>query len=442
VRSGGYSWPAGLAGLTLCIVLGLAIASSGTATLVIIALLIGAIVMITMMARGDFDIVLWLVTAAAFLLPMNNVRVNTSLTGGDVLVVFALLVVLVERTLQRSVSIGGMNGLLTGIVMIIGGGLLGSFFSSSIGASATGLARFGLATITLPVLFGLWRPTVDKLRVLCWSFVLGSSVSALYGILIKRVVGRAQGFTTHPNHLALASVMALGAGLGLAYSTGRRGRLVLAVLIPVLAVGTFLSGSRSGLVAAAIVVVVISVVIRDRKLILSSMAGVVALGTIVVFGLAGRSGSSGLGRLLGGGGAQGSDQARGLTIRAALNTILHHPVTGGGFQLALSTHEIILEVAATAGVFGVVGLLVVAWVVLRPLWSRYGWGRQRAMQSGDVLLIGLMAGVIGFYANGIFGNQLYDRYIWIIITMAVALAYELGASGASDPAPRTLATWR
>jgi hypothetical protein len=414
-----------LMALGCCVILGLAITSLSAAPFILIPLLLATVVTMAMITLGDFDIVLLLVTAAAFGLPMNNVRINSSLTIGDGLLVAALVVVCIERAMQRSVAIPGMTGLLAAIVMIVGGGLLGSFFASSLSASVSGLFKFGAATIILPVLFGLWRPDLRKLRAVSWGIVLGSTVSDIAGILFIRTVGRAQGLSTHPNHLALASVMAVGIGLGLAYSTGIRGRLVLAGALPILMLGTLLSGSRSGLVAEVMVVAFIALLTHDRKLILSAVGAAVVFGSAVGLGLVGHSGTSAIGRLLGGGGAAGSDQQRSLTINAALHTIVRHPVTGGGFELALSTHEIILEVAATAGIFGVLGLGLAGWLVVRPTWVRYHWGTRRRHAPGDVLLIGAMAAVLGFYANGIFGNQLYDRYIWIVFALAAALAHEL-----------------
>jgi hypothetical protein len=419
------SWLGMLTALGACVIFGLAITSVQAAPFILIPLLVGTIVTMAMVTLGEFDLVVLLVTAAGFLLPMNNVRINSSLTIGDGLLVAALVVVCIERAMQRSVAIPGMIGLLAAIVMIVGGGLLGSFFASSLSASVTGLFKFGAATIILPVLFGLWRPDITKLRAVSWGIVLGSTVSDIAGILFIRTVGRAQGLSTHPNHLALASVMAVGIGLGLAYSTGARGRLILAGALPILMIGTLLSGSRSGLVAEVLVVAIIALLTHDRKLIVSALAATVVFGAAVGLGLVGHSGTSAIGRLLGGGGAGGSDQQRSLTINAALHTIVRHPVTGGGFELALSTHEIILEVAATAGIFGVVGLGLAGWLVLRPTWVRYRWGTQRSHASGDLLLIGAMAAVGGFYANGIFGNQLYDRYIWIVFALAAALAHEL-----------------
>jgi hypothetical protein len=419
------SWLGLLTALGCCVFFGLAITSVSAAPLILIPLLAAAIVIMAMITLGDFDLVLLLVTAAAFFLPMNNVRISSSLTVGDGLLVAALVVVCIERAMQRTVAIPGMAGLLAAIVMIVGGGLLGSFFASSLSASVSGLFKFGAATIILPVLFGLWRPDLRKLRAVSWGIVLGSTVSDIAGILFIRTVGRAQGLSLHPNHLALASVMAVGIGLGLAYSSGFRGRLVLAGALPILMTGTLLSGSRSGLVAEVLVVAFIALLTHDRKLILSALGAAAVISAVVGLGLVGHSGTSSIGRLLGGGGAAESNQERSLTISAAIHTIVRHPVTGGGFELALSTHEIILEVAATAGIFGVVGLGLAGWLVVRPTWVRYHWGTQRRHGPGDPLLIGAMAAVGGFYANGIFGNQLYDRYIWIVFVLAASLAHEL-----------------
>jgi hypothetical protein len=363
---------------------------------------------------------------------MNNVRLTTSLTVGDGLVVVALVVSLVQRTLGGSLSVTGMNGLLIGVVAIVAGGLLGSFFAAQLSSSVAGLARFGAATLTLPILFGLWRPTLRKLQIVSWSFVVGATVNAVVGLLFVRTSGRAEGLSVHPNHLALGCLMAVGLGLGLGLSAGTGGKLALAVALPLLVLGTLLSGSRSGIVAEVLVIVFVAAFTHNRGLILTATAAMVVICVALGFGFVGRSGSSAVGRLLGGGQAAASDQQRSETVKAALQTIYRHPLTGGGFQNALNTHEIVLEIASTGGVLGVFGLGFVGWIALRPAWTRYRWGTVRSYSPGDMLLIGAMAAVVGFFANGIFGNELYDRYIWLVFTIAVALANQLRAERASN----------
>ena len=250
-------------------ILGLAITATPTAALILIPLLSLSIGAIALLSRGHVDIIMWLVTVASFLLPMNNVRLGANLTVGDGLIILALLLIIVIRADQRTLNVSGMDQLLVGILIVIFGGLLGSFFAVSTAASLAGLFRFGAATIAIPVLFGLWRPNLIQLRIIASSFVVGAAVSALAGILFIRIVGRAQGFTTHPNHLALASLMAVGLALGLTLSTPHRGHyLLLLGASALLSLGILSSGSRSGIIAEVVVVLVIAFLTRDRKIIL------------------------------------------------------------------------------------------------------------------------------------------------------------------------------
>lgn len=418
------------------IVLGVITTATGPASLILIPLLILSIVVIAMLSRHDFDIILYLVTAAVFLLPMNNFRLSSSLTVGDGFIVVALLLSVVMRSEQRDLRISGMDGLLVGLSIIVTGGLVGSFFADSVASSIAGVGKFGAATLALPLLFGLWRPDVAKVRIVAWSIVLGSCANAVVGILFIRTVGRALGLSSQPNHLALASLMAVGLGLGMAMSAGPRQQMLLTAAVAVLTVGTVMSGSRSGLIAEVLVIGAIAWLVHDRKLILTALTAGVLFVVALGFGMLGRSGSSAVGRLLGGGGAAISDQARAESLRAALQTISHHPLTGQGFENALATHDIVLELAATAGVLGLFGFGFVGWMAIRPIWARYRWGAMRRRAPGDVLLIGAIASVLGFFANGLFGNQLYDRYIWIVFTIAAALSHQLGAEHDPTPARR------
>jgi len=427
-----FGW--GLAVLVAGAALGAAIASISAAPVLLIPLLSLSIVTIAIISQGGSDILLYLVTGAAFLLPMNNVRLSATLTVGDGLIAIALVLIVVIRMSQRDLRLSGLDGLLIGLVMVVFGGLLGSFFATSTGASLAGLGRFGVATIALPVLFGLWQPRIPQLRIIGCSIVAGSTLSAVVGIVAIRLLGRAQGLTNHPNHLALASVMAVGVALGLALSAPRRSHFVLLLgAIALLTMGILSSGSRSGFIAEVLVVAVIAVITRDRRIILASATAAIIFAVMLVSGQLGRNGNSAVARLLGGGGVVASDQARAQTLRAALHVISLHPLTGQGFEGALATHDVILEVAATAGVFGLLGFGLVAWITVRPIWQRYRWGSARKTEPGDFLLVGAIAAVLGFVANGLFAPQLYDRYIWIVVTIAVALHHELTATTREPP---------
>jgi O-antigen ligase len=409
--------------------LALAITSIPAAPLLLIVLLTLSIVAIALIGRGDSDVILCLTAVGAFFLPMNNVRLTSTLTVGDGFIAAALIVAVTIRANQRAVRVMGTNTLLVGILLIVFGGLLGAFFAPTLAGSLGALGRFAGATLALPVLFGLWRPSLNQLRTIGASTVFGSVASAGFAPFGKHLFGRALGLTNHPNHLALASVMATGVAVGLLLTANRRSRvLLLFTAVAVLTLGIVLSGSRGGLVGEVLVAGVIALLTRDRKLVLL-MGSVLAVAVpIFAFGAVGQNGTSALARLVGGGGVVASDQARAESLRTAIGEITQHPFTGRGLQNAVATHDIVLEITASAGVLGLVGLCLISWTAIRPIWRRYHWGAVRSRTGGDVLLIGTIGAVVGFLANGLFAPQLYDRYIWMVITMAVALNYQLDAA--------------
>ena len=421
------SWPGRVLVFGLCIAFGFAIAFSALAALLLIPLMLISIVVLTMVTRGDFDIVQCLMLVAAILLPMNAVRVSTSLSVGDVFVGGSLVLILIIRIQQRLLHLRGMSLLLLGIATFVVGGLLGSFFAASPASSAASVGRFAAATLALPLVFGLWRPEIGQMRTVAWGIVLGTTISATVGILSPRVQGRAQGLTNHPNHLALSCLLALGVAFGLFLSSSPRGRVMAMLGIAVLSVGILVSGSRSALGGEAVVIILMVILTHDKRIVLPSVAAAVLLGTALASGALGKHGSSAIARVLGGGGAQASDTQRAQTIHDAIKIITQHPLTGNGFPppTQLAPHDIVLQIGAAAGVFGIIGFGFAGWIILRPTWRRFKWGAIRLKGDGDLLLIGTVAAVFGYFGNGIFGDELYDRYIWIVFTLAVALAAEL-----------------
>ena len=353
-----------------------------------------------------------LLTAAVATAALNNLRLLTSVTVSDALLAVSIAA-LVASAPRFGASFTYARPVLLAVVLIALGGLLASLASANPAASAFNVARLVIAAGG--VVFGLvlWSPGRSGVFALAWLWVASAVATSLWGLLVHQdVAGRAIGLSTHSNHLALAATMALGPALGLA--AGLRGwrRLLAVGLVAVLVAGVVASGSRASLVGSAVVAMAFAAGYPRAVLpMLAAVGGVMFLGVTGVLDI---GGSNALGRLLGldGLGAAASDAERWLLLDAALDRLGLAPLVGSGFESALEAHNVYLQVWAGAGLLGLSGLAMLAWIAVR----RYLEARDSAPGTRDAmatLALGLACGWLGYFVVALFQNPLWDRYVWV-----------------------------
>lgn len=288
-------------------------------------------------------------------------------------------------------------------------------------ASLGYLARIAAAVIFLPLAFGYWHPGLKTIRILAWAYVAGTLAGWFIGILTHTSVGgREQGLTTHPNFLALTgqTAITLLIFLYLTAPPARRWLVGVSGVLSLLAVVS--SGSRSGLIALAFTAVVYPFANRSpRAAYLTIGAGVAAT---LVSGrvLASAGESSAIRRLfVGTTSTTGSDQQRGEALSRGWAEFFSHPLTGGGFDdRTLETHNAYLQVAQGAGIFGLLGFLLILWAVVRPL-----------LHPGPLAALGYTA--LGYVLVGLFQPTLWDRLVWVAVGLSCVAATRY--DGEPDP---------
>lgn len=274
------------------------------------------------------------------------------------------------------------------------------------------LARVVAAVILLPLAFGYWHPDLRTIRTLAWAYVAGTLAGWIVGIVTSTGDGsREQGLTTHPNFLALTgqTAITLLIFLFLTAPPSRRWIVGVSAVLSLLAVVS--SGSRSGLIAVAFTALVYPFANRSpRAAYLTIAAGVMAT---LVSGrvLASADEGSALRRLfVGTSSTTGSDRQREMALGRGWSEFISHPLTGVGFDdRTLETHNIYLQVAQGAGVFGLVGFLLILWAVVRPL-----------LTPGPLAALGYTA--LGYVLIGLFQPSLWDRLIWVAVALAAVAA--------------------
>ncbi|HEY7873743.1 MAG TPA: O-antigen ligase family protein [Actinomycetota bacterium] len=391
------------------------------------ALLIVSIALVTpVVLVGVFGIrrvAFGMLLVAAFTVSMNNLRPTGFMTVSDVALLGALPLVIGRRSAEHrnSWAIAGAAGVITL------GGLIGTFFSDDSTESLLGAARFVGASILIALLFARWQPDRRSLRTLAWATVLGTTVNALIGILfIRTYYGRAQGLSFQSNHLGIACLLAAGAALALAVSSGNVRRWSAIGCGLVLSGGVVVSGSRAALVGLAFLGVAALVVSRDRRLIRLAAVGTVGVAVALQAGLIQLPDENAISRLLD---PESSTVVFADTVRDTLRDqsvarIKQYPLTGTGFEDALEAHSLYIQTWATAGVVGLFGVAWLAVIGLRML--RWSYRKDRFVSA-------LAVTYVAFMVCAIESNNMWDRFIWLhLILVAAATDHAMAVAAVSD----------
>ncbi|MBV8462021.1 MAG: hypothetical protein JO368_01910, partial [Acidimicrobiales bacterium] len=88
-----------------------------------------------------------------------------------------------------------------------------------------------------------------------------------------------------------------------------------------------------------------------------------------------------------------------------------HGLTGAGFKFISPPHNLVLSVIATAGVLGLLGLIV----IVATTFARY-----LANPRTDPLSLGVLSATLGVWASFWFVNPGWDRWLWLPLAVVVA----------------------
>lgn len=195
----------------------------------------------------------------------------------------------------------------------------------------------------------------------------------------------------------------------------------------VMGAGLLISGSRAGIGGIAMAVLAIAVLSRRLEIAAGIVGAAVAGVGLLITGIVRLPAGNALARLFGtddqtvARGVSISDSMRQEQFEQGLARVFAHPFTGVGFEDALAAHDIYLQLWASAGVLGVLGIAVVIagtlTVPARGLLVRW-WP---TIPPPVLLHMGFAAGFFAYLITGLFFNALWDRYIWLIPSVLAAL---------------------
>jgi hypothetical protein len=332
------------------------------------------------------------------------------LTGGlatptDIFVVIATVLILpgvLSRRLQLPAPF------VFGLVVVTLTGLVASVISDQPLGSLFVLVQWVFYLGGLPILIAWWRPGTRTVVSLLWAYVVGQVLSTAYALASGPVVGdRYQGLSHHTNAFGMAGMTGIAILLYLfAHHKGAQVQALVLAAAAVCGLSVIMSGSRAALAVAAVLVLIMPII--ERSALSGFVLAVFGALALVAFPLLvqGGHGGSALTRLAGGGTAVTADQARTNALDEGLRRFWDAPILGSGLVNVELYHDIFLEVAIGTGIFGLVGYLVVLYVLTRPLLSMHV---HRRLCYLPLAWIGMGPALPG----------MWDRTMWVPIGLAI-----------------------
>jgi O-antigen ligase len=306
-------------------------------------------------------------------------------------------------------------------------GAVGPVASLGLGADTLNLIEYLLALLVIPILITAVATTPRRCRLMMDLFTAGAIINGAFGVLDIGGIhlgpnppyqNRSLGLTIHPNYLALTCVVALPMAM---LWFGRSRRYTVAAVIGVLSLlgGVYASGSRAGFVAAGIgLVVTVCFVPRLRRslqYVLPVVGGLLV--AVLLFTSTGhkllvqlRLAHSSTGTT-----TSGSNYQRSILAHTAWSTFKLRPISGIGWSVVTGAHDIYLELLESGGVIALAAFLTfIGGIVASIRNSLSGPLRDEAIVCGMAILAWL--------ANGVFDNQVADKYLYFVPGLVVAIA--------------------
>ncbi len=302
---------------------------------------------------------------------------------------------------------------------------------------------FELGLILIPVLIATVATSRQRCATLLDCFVASAAISAFVGIVdvagisiapVDFIGERSAGLTIHPNYLALNAALALPPAM-LWLTRPGKWAIAGAGAVLVLLGGVFASGSRAGTIAALLAVALTVVALPKLRRSLPIVVPVVgtALIALLLFTALGnqfvdqvRLGENDVFD------TAGSDQGRANAQQLAEDQIAEEPIHGAGFAFLGRAHDIYFELLATGGIIAMVAFLV--FIGGLASCARRAWD---SVCRPEVAVCAL--GIVVWLANGIFNNQLADRYLYvlpgILLALSIAATRSRQASPEHEPEP-------
>ena len=394
--------------------------------------IVGCVVLVRRHAiRVAFETALILGTLT---LTWTSLRIRLNLTPSDLLLAAAAMCGVagwlagqVRPTWARN-----LRPLATYSVLIVTGGLVGGLAGggeATGGAGATAnAARFACSMIGCALIAATMTNSSSLRRRVMLAWCAGGAMSASAGLVGTRIQGRSLGLADHPNHFGFSMLICVGVAAALTLDrTAPRWMRIVATSCGVLcAVGVAASGSRAALVGLFAGIASYLAIRYSRKPLALIVIGAAVLVAFAAFPQNIEfAPNSSMSRLINpNSGVEMSNQSRAARLDAAITEITDHPLSGSGFRESRQAHNIMLQLLATAGVFGLLALIAGGQFVVRSV--RLAW-RAKTRRAGPTVSA-LAGGLIAVVTTMMFSTNLWDRYLLLFLWLAGAWIDQLARS--------------
>ncbi len=287
------------------------------------------------------------------------------------------------------------------------------------------LLKYEAAVVIVPVLLIAAGTTRVKCRRLLDLFAVSALVSAFVAVLALGGLNlaptpfqdsRSAGLAIHPNYLGVGCTIAVPLTMLWLTRADIRWRLAGACALPVLLAGVIASGSRGGSVTILVgVVLSVALLPRLRRGLGIVLPVVGMIGIVVLL-------YTGVGhhildqvRLAKGSDVSGADYARGYAADLAVEQIRARPFSGVGFSVIADAHDIYLELLAAGGIIALTSFLLFCGGLVSA--ARRGL---RGPQRDETIAASLAVGL--WLIGGVVGNELADKFLYVVPGILLALA--------------------
>jgi hypothetical protein len=297
------------------------------------------------------------------------------------------------------------------------------------------LVEFEISLVVIPLLIAAVATTAERVNRLIDMWTISAAVNGAVGLVQYATQGgRAPGLTIHPNYLALTCAIAIPTAL-LWVSRGGRWRTSGLFALTLMLGGEYASGSRSGAIAALLAIAATVAAIPRLRRGLGITAPLAGMAVVAVLAFT-STGQQAVNQLRLGGNEStvvnttGSDMTRTQLANVGWDQFQARPLQGVGFAVIEDAHDIYLQLLAAGGLLALASFVVfVGGVASSTLRARTGPLRDAASAVGIAFVVWLV--------NGVFTNQLADKYLYVVPGLLLAMSYVAVTAGARATDPVT-----
>lgn len=366
--------------------------------------------------------------------PLLVFRVGGGMTVGDLLLLAAFALTILEAPVAvRNMRITWSG--LSAFFLVLVGGFLSSLASKEPEASLMILVRVLLVAFIVPWTFRSLLNTPERLKRGLLAFAVGAAIcggGSLVQLMLGDVIpgsegtnaGRYPGFAVHVSDTGGITSMAAVYGVGMLYSAGVKGKLWGAGIAAFGIIGLVLSGSVSGMMAAAVGIFFALVWHRMGVAKLVLTGGVLYFGAVLSLRVLPQAenalnpwerflqvtGETGTTATL------NTSATRWDSILRGWEGFLKNPLTGAGLEPAAAftdtgfpPHNLVVAALFQGGILFTAGILV---VVLTTLWKV-----MRKRKAGGTITTAA-AGLIAAIVFAMTAPSFFNRYFWIPVAIA------------------------